>query len=135
MKLSSLQVAVVWVAAGAAVGMLPGAQANGISGPVSGFVVDGRSQRLRPINGLPGSAVLGTAVQLPFSAGLAAAATDLDYAIVTDAHGTGEPFLARGLASGAPTVAPLAGAVSATVGGTLSTVTLSEAVAEFPAAS
>jgi len=113
MKLSGLQVAVVWVAAGVAVGMLPGAQANGIGGPVSGFVVDGRSHALRPINGLPGSAVLGTAVQLPFSAGLAAAATDLDYALVTDAHGTGEPFLARGLASGTPTVAPLAGGIVA----------------------
>lgn len=93
---------------------LPAAPANGIGGPVSGFVVDGRSRHLRPINGLPGSATLGAPVQLPFAAGLAVVATGKDYAIVTDAHGTGEPFLARGLASGTPTVAPISGAIAVT---------------------
>ena len=95
----------------AAAGVLTAAPANGIGGPVSGFVFDGRSHALRPINGFPGSATIGAPLTLPFSAGLAVFATSLDYAIITDAHGTGEPFLVRGLASGAATVTPLANGI------------------------
>jgi hypothetical protein len=94
--------------------LLAAAPANGVGGPISGFVPDGRSHTLRPINGFPGSATLGTPVSLPFSAGVAAISTGLDYAIVTDAHGTGDPYLARGLASGTPTVTRLAGGIAAT---------------------
>jgi hypothetical protein len=109
----SLRTLAIWMAAPVAAGLLPAAPANGIGGPVSGYVVDGRNHALRPINGLPGSAFLGAPLALPFSAGMAAVATSQDYAIVTDAHGTGEPFLARGLASGVLTVTPLAGGIVA----------------------
>ncbi len=88
---------------------LPGA---GIGGPVSGYVLDSSSHSLRPINGLPGSATLGGPVALPFAAGVAAASVRLDYALVTGPRG-GEVFLATGLRSGQPTVAPLAGAMAA----------------------
>jgi hypothetical protein len=114
MKRSTWQKIALWLAAPAAAGLLSAAPANGIGGPVSGFVVDGRSHLLRPINGLPGSSVLGTPITLPFSAGLAAPAPGLDYAIVTDVHGTGEPFVAQGLASGAPAVTPLARGIAIT---------------------
>jgi hypothetical protein len=100
------------MAAPAVAGLLAAAPANGIGGPVSGFVMDGRNRVLRPINGLPGSATLGAAVPLPFSAGLAAVATGLDYALITDAHGAGAPLLARGLASGAPAATPLPGGIA-----------------------
>jgi hypothetical protein len=91
---------------------LAACSAAAINGPVSGFVVDARMHALRPLNGFPGSAVLGAPLPIPFPVGSAAVAAGQDYAIVTDAR-SGQPFLARGLASGAPDVAPLAGAIDA----------------------
>lgn len=99
------------VALPAANGMLGAAPANGIGGPVSGYVLDGRSHGLRPINGFPGSATLGAPLPLPFSAGLAAVAAGQDFAIAIDAHSSGQPLLVRGLASGLPTVAPIANGI------------------------
>jgi hypothetical protein len=86
--------------------------AAGIGGPVSGYVLDDSSHSLRPINGLPGSATLGDPVALPFPAGLAAASVSLDYALLARPRG-GTVFLATGLRSGQPTVAPLTGAMTA----------------------
>jgi hypothetical protein len=113
MKSQTLFQLVFWLAAPASTGLLTAAPANGIGGPVSGFVLDGRSHTLRPINGLPGGATLGGPVTLPFAAGMAAVVTSLDYAIVSDMHGTGEPYVARGLASGAATVTLLTGGIAA----------------------
>ncbi len=97
-----------------AAGVLAGcpALADGIGGPVSGFVLDARVHALRPIDGLPGAAALGAPLALPFPVGMAAAVAPLDYAIVTDARGGGAPLLARGLAGGAPSITPLAGAIA-----------------------
>ncbi len=86
--------------------------AAGIGGPVSGYVLDQGSHSLRPINGLPGSAMLGDPVALPFDVGAAAASVRLDYALLAGPRG-GQVFLATGLRSGQPTVAPLAGAMAA----------------------
>ncbi len=87
------------------------ARAEGIGGPVSGFVLDARVHALRPIAGLPGAARLGAPLALPFPVGMAAAAAPLDYAIVTDAR-DGAPMLVRGLAGGALSIAPLTGAAA-----------------------
>jgi hypothetical protein len=79
-----------------------GADASGIGGPVSGYVVDGRFRALRPINGIPGAARLGEPIELPFAIANAAIAASQDYAIVTRANGDGSPTLVVGLRSGAP---------------------------------
>jgi hypothetical protein len=79
-----------------------GADASGIGGPVSGYVVDGRFRALRPINGIPGAARLGEPIELPFAIANAAVAASQDYAIVTRANGDGSPALVVGLRSGAP---------------------------------
>ena len=83
-----------------------------MSGPVSGYVLDDGSHSLRPINGMPGGATLGSPLVLPFPAGLAAVSLRLDYALLTGTRG-GNVFLATGLHTGQPTVAPLSGAVTA----------------------
>lgn len=111
MRMRTLRGLILCVALPAAGGLLAAAPANGIGGPVSGYVLDGRSHGLRPINGFPGSATLGAPLPLPFSAGLAAVAAGQDFAIAIDAHGGGQPLLVRGLASGIPTVSPIANGI------------------------
>jgi hypothetical protein len=86
---------------------------GGIGGPVTGFVVDGHIHSIRPINGIPGAAQLGGAVQLPFAVGLAAISTTQDYALVTAFRKGGSPVLARGLRSGAPQTSAIDGAIAA----------------------
>jgi hypothetical protein len=86
---------------------------NGIGGPVSGYVVDGRFRAIRPINGIPGAAQLGAPLDLPFAIDLYAIATQQDYAIVTAAKRGGAPILVRGLRSGAPQQQPVANAIAA----------------------
>ncbi len=86
--------------------------AAGIGGPVSGYVLDHAGLSLRPINGLPGSAVLGGPLPLPFAVGVAAASVPLDYALLAGPRG-GDVWLATGLRSGQPAVAPLAGSIAA----------------------
>jgi hypothetical protein len=84
---------------------------GGVGGPISGFVLDGRSNALRAIEGLPGAARLGAAVRLPFAVAIAAVAVRQDYALVIPASGQPRAMLARGLRSGAPETLPLDGAV------------------------
>jgi hypothetical protein len=62
---------------------------------------------------MPGSAVQGAPLPLPFLVGSAAISAKLDYAVVTDAAGDGTPSLAIGLRDGAPKVASLDGAIAA----------------------
>ena len=87
--------------------------ASGIDGPISGFILDGAVRAIRPVNGMPGSAVQGAALPLPFSVGIAAISLRLDFALVTDAGGDGTPVLALGLRSGAPQIAAIDRAISA----------------------
>jgi hypothetical protein len=98
---------------GIAVAALVSAQASGISGPVSGYVTDGRGQSLRPIEGLPGAARLGAPLSLPFPILMAAVASQQDYALVVDATADGRPMLARGLRSGTPQVSAIDGVLPA----------------------
>ena len=59
--------------------------AQGLSGPVSGFVHDSRTGTLRPINGLPGASTLGPSLNLrPLRA--AAVRSDLDLAAGIDSE-------------------------------------------------
>src|SRR5262249_46794965 len=74
--------------------------------------LDQASHSLRPINGIPGGASLGGPLVLPFPAGMAAVSLRQNYALLTQTR-AGDVFLATGLDSGEPTVAPLAGAISA----------------------
>jgi hypothetical protein len=103
----------LFTACGIAAASLACAQASGIGGPVTGYVMDGRGQALRPIEGIPGAARLGGPVSLPFAINMAVVATQQDYAIVTEAGGEGRPMLARGLRSGAPQVRAIDGAIAA----------------------
>ena len=88
------------------------ADGGGVVGPISGFVLDGRANALRAIEGLPGAARLGAAVRLPFAVAAAAVAVRQDYALVVPASNDPAVFLARGLRSGAPEILPLDGAVA-----------------------
>jgi hypothetical protein len=85
----------------------------GINGPVSGFVLDGAAHAIRPVNGMPGSALQGAPLPLPFSVGLAAISARLDYALVTDTGGDGTPVVALGLRGGTPQIAAIEGAIPA----------------------
>jgi len=86
---------------------LPG-RATGVSGPAAGFVLDGRSHTIRPINGIPGASVLGGPLSVPFS--IDKAAIVRDFALVTRS-GDGALFLVRGLRDAVPTVVPLDGVI------------------------
>jgi hypothetical protein len=87
---------------------------GGVGGPISGFVLDGRANSLRAIEGLPGAARLGAPVRLPFAVAAAAVAFRLDYALVIPASGQPRVLLARGLRSGTPETLLLNGAIEPT---------------------
>jgi hypothetical protein len=82
---------------------------SGIDGPVSGFVLDGRNGAIRPVNGIPGAALLGAPAPIPFEVRAAAVAAGLDYALVAGENG--QVMLARALASASPAVTAIPGAI------------------------
>ena len=82
---------------------------SGINGPISGFVLDGRSGAIRPVNGIPGAALLGAPAAIPFEVRAAAVAAGRDYALV--AGESGQVMLARSLASASPVVTPVPDAI------------------------
>lgn len=90
-----------------------GADTAGLAGPVSGYVVDGRFRSIRPIEGIPGAARIGSPLGLPFSIDQAAIAAAQDYAVVTAAKSDGRPSLVTGLRSGAPQVTAIDRAIPA----------------------
>jgi hypothetical protein len=77
-----------------------------LRGPVAGFVLDARSQSIRPILGLPGSAILGPPIPLPFPAARAAFSQRGDFALVIGAAG-GQLSLIRDLLNASPLIAPV----------------------------
>jgi len=89
------------------------AHANGIGGPVTGYVMDGRGQSLRPIEGVPGAARVGAPISFTFPVNMAAVAAQQDYALVLDASGDGRPMLALGLRSGTPQMRSIEGVIPA----------------------
>jgi hypothetical protein len=79
---------------------------DGISGPVSGFVVDARSSVIRPILGIPGAATLGPAINLPVAVETAAFA---GRAFAIAANTDGDLFLVQQLAAVTPDSKPIDG--------------------------
>lgn len=88
------------------------AYAAGFGVPLSGFILDARSQSIRPIQGLPGASLVGNALDLPFNFKKAAFAFQNDFALAINANGSGQVVLVRGLRGGIPTAAPLDGAMA-----------------------
>ena len=75
----------------------------GISGPVSGYLFDDATGQIRPIVGIPGGAVMGTAVTLPFAlkqavispAGVGIGVSDSGQVFVISALNANEPKLTQ----------------------------------------
>ncbi len=82
---------------------------SGINGPVSGYVLDGRSHAIRPVNGIPGAALLGAPAAIPFTVRVAAVAAGRDYALAADE--SGKVMLVRALGSASPAVTAIADAI------------------------
>lgn len=98
----------LFVAGALLASMAARAGASGIGGPASGFILDGRSQAIRPINGLPGASLLGSPLAVPFRIGQAAIARD--FALASRAE-DGALFVVSGLRDAVPSVAPFDGAI------------------------
>lgn len=79
-----------------------------LRGPVMGFVVDGRSQTVRPINGIPGASHLGAPLELLFHVKQAVFSSGGDFALMTPAEGEGL-YLVRNLGD-TPAASRIAGA-------------------------
>jgi hypothetical protein len=95
----------------AVVGLAASAAAeSGIRGPVAGFVLDTRIRAIRPINGMPGAAVLGPAVPLSLPVRQAAISKTSDFALAISEE-DGRVYLVRDLPGEAPDAAALEGAV------------------------
>jgi len=77
-----------------------------LRGPVSGFVVDSRSQMMRPINGIPGAALLGPPLETPFRLKRAVFSKNGDFALAV-ADDDGGVLLVRGLRDPQPAATPL----------------------------
>jgi hypothetical protein len=73
------------------------AQSGGIRGPVSGLVYDGAARAIRPVNGVPGAAYLGSPVVAEID--FASVSPDGDAALALSA---GRLYLVRGLNEQAP---------------------------------
>lgn len=86
----------------------PAAAESGIQGPVAGFVADTGLRAIRPINGLPGSSVLGEALPLGFAVRHAAISPGLDFAAAIS-DDDGAFYLVRGLKQAAPQVTAVEG--------------------------
>ncbi len=86
-----------------------GAADSGINGPVSGYVLDGRSHAIRPVNGIPGAAMLGAPAAIPFPVQAAAVAAGRDYALVADE--SGKVMLARALGASSPAMTAIGDAI------------------------
>ena len=91
--------------------------AEPLGGPVAGYVFDRGIKGIRPINGIPGSAMLGDALSLP---------VDLDSAVFTGAAGFAlarssgpdrKLWVVQGLGSGQPVFTPVAGGSADAEGG------------------
>lgn len=82
-----------------------------VRGPISGFVFDVRSASIRPINGMPGSSVLGAPVDLPFAIGRAVFSPGGGCALAVDAHEEALVYWVCGLSAN-PVYTPVAHTIS-----------------------
>src|SRR5262245_42410731 len=86
------------------------AEESGLRGPVMGYVLDRTSQAIRPVNGIPGSSLLGQPLDLPVQVVAAAFSPSSDFAIAVFATDDREAHLLRNL-GGTLAVEPIEGAV------------------------
>jgi len=78
------------------------AQQGNIGGPVAGFAFDAGARALRPIQGIPGAAVLGEGIDFGVQPASVTVAPKLDAALVTGSDGVVRAFrLNSGVAGGA----------------------------------
>ena len=84
---------------------------TGLRGPVMGYVLDATTQAIRPVNGIPGSSVLGQPLALPFPVAAAAFSPRGDFALVTSASDDHTTQVLRNL-GGAPHIDPIEGGIS-----------------------
>src|SRR3989442_640986 len=82
----------------------------GLRGPVMGYVLDATRQAVRPVNGIPGSALLGQPLALPFQVAAAAFSPRGDFALAISAHDH-TAHLLRNL-GGTPNIHPIDGGIT-----------------------
>jgi len=82
-----------------------------LRGPVLGYVLDGRSGSIRPLNGIPGSSHLGRPLALPFPVSRAVFSSQADFALLVSGREDGAVFLASDLGGPSPVLMPVAGAI------------------------
>src|SRR5688572_25381611 len=85
---------------------------GGLRGPVMGYVLDATGQAIRPVNGIPGSSLLGQPLALPFPVAAAAFSPRGDFALVISASDDRTAYVLRNL-GGAPEIDPIEGGISA----------------------
>ena len=93
--------------------------AEPLSGPVAGYIFDGASRGpgqtprgIRPIYGIPGSAMLGAPVTLPFPVDFAVLSASGEFALARSASPDQPVWVIQGLAGAQPSLTPLPGALA-----------------------
>ncbi|MCU1257638.1 MAG: hypothetical protein JWO80_523 [Bryobacterales bacterium] len=96
------------------IGLTPGlcAQPAGFGVPLVGFVLDPRSHSIRPVQGLPGAALVGKALDLPLPFAKARFGLRDDFALAVEASDAGRVFVLHGLRTGTPSATILDGSVT-----------------------
>jgi hypothetical protein len=83
-----------------------------LRGPVLGYVLDARSQSVRPINGIPGAARIADPLPVPFPVAAAAFSSRSDFAVLVSADEDRGVFLLKD-AGATPSLEPLVGGIAA----------------------
>jgi hypothetical protein len=76
-----------------------GSESSGIRGPVMGYVFDAPKKAIRPINGIPGSSLLGRRLDVPFPVTAAAVSPDGDFVLAVSGLEDHAVHVLRGLGS------------------------------------
>ncbi len=75
---------------------IAGAQQGRVAGPLAGYVFDGSSRAVRPVQGIPGASLMGDALDFGISVSSAGVSPRLDSAIVVAADGSLHIFSLNG---------------------------------------
>jgi hypothetical protein len=97
------------LAAGLLAALAAQADTTTLRGPVLGYVVDGRAQTVRPINGIPGASHLGAPLELPFLVTQAVFSSAGDFGLMGGTEGEGL-YLVGNLGA-TPAVSRITGAI------------------------
>jgi hypothetical protein len=84
---------------------------SGIGGPIAGVVLDTQARALRPINGIPGSSLLGSPINTAAPIRRAELSPSGRAALIVSDGPEGEVLLVRGLLGAGPTVVPVNGSI------------------------